>query len=296
MVFTRFFSFTCQYFYFYVLSLHAPLSNALQDSIAITTLQEQTINDKLLGNLRRKSCNPIKVRGAVGKHSIVINGIYEPSPTELCGGWPVYYNNTSVKIQEDKTGWVKSVPLRTLGGSGTDIAVESEATKSFLLFCPYAMSWAITVLASVNDPSSFLEDDSDKEFNSSSAAVGIIGNSIKTDRTSDKSEVTVSSATTSPFSTTTMSIPSKTSTKKASVVPFYTPSAAPLTLAFFEVTSNTHPELAQCGAATWKVRTMFCALHDLLQVIFPHSVIPTATSNYFSFLIKPSDSFIRESV
>ena len=259
----------------YVSSFLAPLFRDFQDSIAITTLQEQTLNDKLLGNLRRKSCNPIKVRGAVGKHSMVINGIFEPSPTELCGGWPVYYNNTSVHLQEQKSGWCKSPPMRTLGGGGPDTVDESEATKSFLLFCPYAMSWAITVLASVNDPSSCQEDEVNKEFDSSSAGVNMIKNNKMLDRINDnmmsdgKSEVQVSSATTSPFSTTTLSIPSKTSAKKAAVVPFYTPSAAPLTLAFFEVTANTHPELAQCGANTWKVRTVLYMTHCTLRSLTP---------------------------
>jgi hypothetical protein len=45
-----------------------------QDSIGISTLLEQAQNDKLLGNLRRKSCNSIKIRGAAGEHAAVING------------------------------------------------------------------------------------------------------------------------------------------------------------------------------------------------------------------------------
>ena len=230
---------------------------------------------------------------------MVINGTFEPSPTELCGGWPVYYNNTSVHLQEEKSGWCKSPSLRTVGGGGSDIADESEPTKSFLLFCPYAMSWAITVLASVNDPSSCQEDEVNKEFDSSSACVNMRKNNIP-DRANDsmmsdeKSEVKVSSATTSPFSTTTLSIPSKTSAKKAAVVPFYTPSAAPLTLAFFEVTTNTHPELAQCGANTWKVRTVlymthctsrfltpeYCSHQYFMLFLFPHPLMRLFLSLY----------------
>lgn len=199
----------------------------------------------------------------MGKHSIVINGIYEPSPTELCGGWPVYYNNTSVKVQEDRAGGFRSLPLRPvgLGADSTDTTVESEATKSFLLFCPYAMSWAITVLASVNDQSSSLEVGLKEEHSSGSSDVGVVNDVIKADKTGDKekekiavdekSKIISSSATTSPFST---NFSSSLSTRKSAALPFYTPSAAPLTLAFLEVTSNTQPELAH-GAATWKVET-----------------------------------------
>ena len=89
-------------------------------------------------------------------HASVINGIYEPSPTELCGGWPVYYNNCASKTSEAmKNGIGKLASIVAgagAGGGGGAGDGAPDITKSFLLFCPYAMSWAITVLANFNDP------------------------------------------------------------------------------------------------------------------------------------------------
>ena len=190
--------------------------------------------------------------------------MYEPSPTELCGGWPVYYNNSTLKGEAVK-------PLKTAKNGES----EADVTKSFLLFCPYAMSWAITVLASVNDSRS----DSDSVDRASASPVspvlnlnssgtgsgtgsGSESNSTienNADKNPKKSDAAVALEVSTP---TRISADQDKDSKLAvikstvSTLPFYTPSSAPLTLAFFEVSTNTQPELAH-GAATWKVHTLF---------------------------------------
>jgi hypothetical protein len=75
------------------------------------------------------------------------------------GGWPVYYNNCASKSNEAmKNGNGKSASTVAGAGAGAEGGAAGgdgapDITKSFLLFCPYAMSWAITVLANFNDPS-----------------------------------------------------------------------------------------------------------------------------------------------
>ena len=190
----------------------------------------------------------------------------------MCGGWPVYYNNSTLKGEAVK-------PLKTAksGESETDV------TKSFLLFCPYAMSWAITVLASVNDS----RNDNDSSNPGSVSPVpnlngnvtgNIIGNSSEynatengVDKNPEKSDATAGSVGVEVEVSTPTRISadqdkdSKLAVIKSTVstLPFYTPSSAPLTLAFFEVSTNTQPELAH-GAATWKVRTHFSSILLLL--------------------------------
>lgn len=111
-----------------------------QDCITVTTHQEQAQNDKLLGNLRRRCSGPIKIKGATGRHAAAINGVYEPSTSDLCGGWPVYYNVSS--------GLYRQV---------NDSVPPHDPPKSLLVFSPYAMSWAVTVLCSQAEYSHFLD-------------------------------------------------------------------------------------------------------------------------------------------
>jgi hypothetical protein len=109
-----------------------------QESITMRTLEEQTQSDRLVGNLRKRDCCTVKVTGAEGPSAESINGVYEPSVTELCGGWPVFCRK--VKLRDDPEAPSPSSP----------------SPKSYLIFSPYAMSWAITVLtcsAAVASPS-----------------------------------------------------------------------------------------------------------------------------------------------
>ena len=184
------------------------------------------------------------MRGAIGKHAAVINGMYEPSPSELCGGWPVYYNNSALRGSDSKSG-----------KSGS-CEGEGDVTKSFLLFCPYAMSWAITVLASVNDTCG-----SDGVETHTVAGDGSVAHVSPESRGSREAPIAVTATSGSELSPTgRLSLPldqdkiSKLAVIKntAAALPFYTPSSAPLTLAFFEVSANTQPELAN-GTSTWKV-------------------------------------------
>lgn len=205
-------------------------------------------------------------------HASVINGIYEPSPTELCGGWPVYYNNCASKTSEAmKNGIGKLASIVAgagAGGGGGAGDGAPDITKSFLLFCPYAMSWAITVLANFNDPSIPAVDPIPPSIipstttpattTASTAAVTVVTNSNdnrvkKNTDADDKSQKAKSVPIDSP------SLPPNTQIsntekdlKSLNSLPYYTPSSAPLTLAFFEVSSNIQPELAH-SAATWKV-------------------------------------------
>jgi hypothetical protein len=182
------------------------------------------------------------VRGAVGKHAAVINGMYEPSPSELCGGWPVYYNNSSLRNSEAKAT-----------KSGLDL--DGDVTKSFLLFCPYAMSWAITVLASVNDVCG--QDSADAHTAVADGGTETRGNGESPVPAPSSSDLSPTIRLPSPLP---LPLPldqdkiSKLAVIKstAAALPFYAPSSAPLTLAFFEVSANTQPELAH-GTSTWKV-------------------------------------------
>ena len=266
-----------------------------QDSIAITTLVDQTQSDKNLGMFRRKSCNPIKIRGAVGKHASVINGVYEPSLTELCGGWPVYYNNSSLK--EEKSIGTKSVASKPNGINGSDDHGMG-ATKSFLLFCPYAMSWAITVLASVNDLTVSDEEELSVGMTVAAGSVSVVEASKalkeakekEREKEKEKEKVHVDgkatpasvtprslsaalsrgSETSPPSSSLSKSSAPTTPVKNSINLPFYTPSSAPLTLAFFEVSTNTQPELA-LGTATWKV---LCGAQFEPQLAIKVTVVP----------------------
>lgn len=145
------------------------------------------------------------------------------------------------------------------------------------------MSWAITVLASVNDS----RNDNDSSNPGSVSPVpnlngnvtgNIIGNSSEynatesgVDKNPEKSDATAGSVGVEVEVSTPTRISadqdkdSKLAVIKSTVstLPFYTPSSAPLTLAFFEVSTNTQPELAH-GAATWKVRTHFSSILLLL--------------------------------
>ena len=194
------------------------------------------------------------MRGAVGKHAAVINGMYEPSPSELCGGWPVYYNNSALRNSDAKA--MKS------GHEG-----EGDITKSFLLFCPYAMSWAITVLASVNDVCG--QDGAE--------VLSAVGEGSSESRGNGENDVPILKASDPspagrllPPPPLPLPLPlpvdqdkiSKLAVIKstAAALPFYTPSSAPLTLAFFEVSANTQPELAH-GTSTWKVRVSLSLWH-----------------------------------
>ena len=245
-------------------------------------------------------------------HASVINGVYDPSPTELCGGWPVYYNNCASKAAESNkngtgngngsgagSGKVASIATTTgvgsgitvsgggvvgpgIGGSG-DTAPVPDITKSFLLFCPYAMSWAITVLANFNDPSVSIVDPLTLTLTPSISPTTIIPT------TTAAATATAATATTTTTTTTVVNgndqktkngvtgsnemvfrmqsvfpeslmphqntlVPNTDKDGKPfnSAPPHYTPSSAPLTLAFFEVSSNIQPELAH-NTATWKV-------------------------------------------
>jgi hypothetical protein len=208
-------------------------------------------------------------------HASVINGIYEPSPSELCGGWPVYYNNCASKTSEAmKTGNGKSASTGTATATGAGAGAGGgdgapDITKSFLLFCPYAMSWAITVLANFNDPSIPVIDPITLSISSSTtvpattatttstaAVTGANANDGKGKKNTDTDDKTQKAKTVSPDI---LSLPQNTQIlntekdlKSLNSLPYYTPSSAPLTLAFFEVSSNIQPELAH-STATWKV-------------------------------------------
>ena len=256
-------------------------------------------------------------------HASVINGIYDPSPTELCGGWPVYYNNCASKAAEsiknststgggtgNSGGNGKAVSIATATGAGSggvevgvgvgvsgirgggDTASVPDITKSFLLFCPYAMSWAITVLANFNDPNVPIVDPltltpsispttiiptTATAVTATATAVAATtttaaaaaaattttttvanGNDQKTkDRVTGNNEVifkiqSVFPESLMPHQNTVVSNTDKDGKPLNSTPPHYTPSSAPLTLAFFEVSSNVQPELAH-STATWKV-------------------------------------------
>jgi hypothetical protein len=186
----------------------------------------------------------------VGKHAAVINGMYEPSPSELCGGWPVYYNNSSLRNSD-----VKATK------SGLDL--DGDITKSFLLFCPYAMSWAITVLASVNDVCG--QDSADVHTAIGDGGAESRGNGESSAPATGTSDLSPTGRLPLP-----LALPldqdkiSKLAVIKstAAALPFYTPSSAPLTLAFFEVSANTQPELAH-GTSTWKVSVTISPEHHL---------------------------------
>lgn len=214
-------------------------------------------------------------------HASVINGIYEPSPSELCGGWPVYYNNCASKNCEAmKNGNGKSASIAADADAGAGAATGTGAgagggdgapdiTKSFLLFCPYAMSWAITVLANFNDPSIPVVDPITPSITpsttipatttASTTAVTVVTNSNdnKAKKNTDADDKTQQKSKSVPPDI--PSLPQNTQIsntekdfKSLNSLPYYTPSSAPLTLAFFEVSSNIQPELAH-SAATWKV-------------------------------------------
>jgi hypothetical protein len=210
-------------------------------------------------------------------HASVINGIYEPSPSELCGGWPVYYNNCASKTNEamkNGNGKSASTVAGTVAGARAGAGAGDGApdiTKSFLLFCPYAMSWAITVLANFNDPSIPVIDPITPSITSSTtipattatttAATTVVGTNStdnKSKKNTDSDDKTQKAKSVSPDI---LSLPQNTQIlnpekdlKSVNSLPYYTPSSAPLTLAFFEVSSNIQPELAH-STATWKVRT-----------------------------------------
>ena len=219
-------------------------------------------------------------------HASVINGIYEPSPSELCGGWPVYYNNCASKTSEAmKNGNGKSASIAAGTATGAGVVADAGAgvgagdgapdiTKSFLLFCPYAMSWAITVLANFNDPSIPVIDPTIPSITSSTTApatattatsiattaAAINSNDNKSKKNTDTDDKTQKAKSVSPDI---LSLPQNTQIlntekdlKSLNSLPYYTPSSAPLTLAFFEVSSNIQPELAH-STATWKVRIAF---------------------------------------
>lgn len=258
----------------------------LQESIAISTLQEQAQNDKTLGNIRRKTCSSIKIRGATGMHASVINGIYEPSPTELCGGWPVYYNNCASKSDTIKHSNGKAASIAPaagggvgveggVGGGGTDAT--PDITKSFLLFCPYAMSWAITVLANFNDPnipvvnpltptiaSSIKPPATTATTTTATAAALTNVNDQKANKITESNDMILKIQSVFPDSLlphqTTQILNTEKDSKSLNSTPYYTPSSAPLTLAFFEVSSNIQPELAH-NTATWKVILFFMHEH-----------------------------------
>ena len=258
-------------------------------------------------------------------HASVINGVYDPSPTELCGGWPVYYNNCASKAAESNkngtgngngsgAGGSKVASITTtgvgsgvrgggivglgIGGSG-DTAPVPDITKSFLLFCPYAMSWAITVLANFNDPSVSTVDRLALTPSISAtaiipttttAAAAVAAATTTTTAVAATTTAAAAVAATAVTTTTTVVNGNDQKTKNGvtgsnemvfrmqsvfpeslmphqntlvpntdkdgkpfnSAPPHYTPSSAPLTLAFFEVSSNIQPELAH-NTATWKV-------------------------------------------
>jgi len=225
-----------------------------QDAVTVTTHQEQAQNDKLLGSLRRRSCGPIKIRGASGRHGPAINGVYEPSPSDLCGGWPVYYN-------------ISSRMYRT-GADG-----EPEPPRALLVFSPYAMSWAVTVMCTPAEYAKYLEvatngaateskgpeaDGGTLDANAAPAPATVAAPSSSSTAaaaaasTEDK-DAPRPEATCSPSSVLDTAVNmSLNSGERAEQPAEGSAASTSLTLAFLEVASNAQPELAR-STSTWKV-------------------------------------------
>lgn len=86
-----------------------------QDSVSLVALDQRVRDDRTLADTRRSTCSSVVIFGATGPHADCINGLYEPSATKCCGGWPSF--------------------IRTC-----------EFSRSMLEFNVYAMSWTVTSL------------------------------------------------------------------------------------------------------------------------------------------------------
>ena len=275
-----------------------------QDSVTVTVHSEQAHNDKLLGNLRRKSCNVIKIKGAAGPFSSVINGIYEPSPNEICGGWPVYHNMTAVCHIVPPLNISEGENRNTISGGESIHSADTEVflgwvrkkatdePKSFLVFSPYAMSWAVldgspTQPQEMNDQPSGTPNSSSSRLlpangngngnDDGHAPVAVNGNNNPSTTTSNNIkppglQVCPTTAVVSTGSGKSVNTPSSSSVVPAETtanllhsaslgvaVSTQTPTSSspaasicPVTVAFMEVAMNAQPEVSK-DTGVWKV-------------------------------------------
>lgn len=108
-----------------------------QSSMSVLTVAQRHEEDVAFFKKERDSCTTIEVRGAVGRKSLGINGVFEPTE-DCCGGWPVY----------------RKIIETDVGDDNLDLKGGGEVTTENSKIGDYSVVTASSPLISITSPSS----------------------------------------------------------------------------------------------------------------------------------------------
>lgn len=122
-----------------------------QSSMSVLTIDQRHEEDVAFFKRERDSCTTIEVRGATGRRSLGINGVFEPTE-DCCGGWPVYRKIADVE-SDNSAGKIKGETFKDeqSAASVNSPAISSPSSSSsspqntsvWMEYNPYFRSWQV---------------------------------------------------------------------------------------------------------------------------------------------------------
>ena len=128
--------------------------------MSVLTVTQRHEEDVAFFKKERDSCTTIEVRGAVGRKSLGINGVFEPTE-DCCGGWPVYRKIIETDVGDDNSDLkgggettteiakindcstvTASLPLMSIS-SPSSSSSSSPSASVWMEYNPYFRSWQI---------------------------------------------------------------------------------------------------------------------------------------------------------